>query len=160
MEHHLTDEEARAALGAVEQGRQRVIDEIDLPGWYWWGMAGGWVALGALSDLANPWVTTAATVVFGAAHASIAPRALTGRHRTGSLSVSADVVGRRVPRLVIGGLIVMVLLTVAAALAVNADGARHPSIVASVLAAAIIVLGGPQLLAGVRRRATRDARSA
>jgi hypothetical protein len=155
MEHNLTGEQARAALDAVEQGRRRVIDEIDLPTWYWWGMGGGWIALGAISDLANPWVAMAATIAFGAAHASIAPRVLSGRHRTGALSVSAEVVGRQVPRLVIGGLIAMVVLTIAAALAVNADGARHPAVIASVLAAALIVFGGPQLLAGVRRRAIR-----
>lgn len=155
MEHDLTGEQARAALDAVEQGRRRVIDEIDLPSWYWWGMGAGWIALGALSDLANPWVGAAATIAFGAAHASVAPRVMSGRHRTGALSVSAEVAGRQVPRLVVSGLIAMVVLTIAAALAVNADGARHPAIVASVLAAAIIVFGGPQLLAGVRRRATR-----
>jgi hypothetical protein len=155
MEHDLTGEEARAALDAVEQGRRRVIDEIDLPTWYWWGMGGGWIALGLLSDLANPWVTMAATIAFGAAHASIAPRVVSGRHRTGALSVSADVVGRQVPRLVISGLIAMVILTIGAALAVNADGTRHPATVASVFVAAIIVFGGPQLLAGVRRRAMR-----
>ncbi len=160
MEHHLTDEEARAALDAVEHGRRRVIDEIDLPRWYWSGLAGGWIALGVLSDLGNAWVATAATVAFGAAHASVAPRVVSGRHRTGNLSVSADVVGRQVPRLVIGGLLVLVALTVAAALAVNADGARHPSIIASVFVAAVITFGGPQLLAGVRRRATREARPA
>ncbi|HEY6745812.1 MAG TPA: hypothetical protein VI357_08835 [Mycobacteriales bacterium] len=155
MEHHLTGEEARAALDAVEQGRRRVIAEIDLPGWYWWGMGAGWIALGVLSDLGNPWVSAVATIAFGAAHASIAPRVISGRHRTGALSVSADVAGRQVPRLVISGLIAMVILTIGAALAVNADGTRHPAIVASVFAAAIIVLGGPQLLAGVRRRAMR-----
>jgi hypothetical protein len=155
MEHDLTGEEARAALDAVEQGRRRVIDEIDLPAWYWWGMGAGWIALGVLSDLANPWVTTAATIAFGAAHASIAPRVVSGRHRTGALSVSADVAGRQVPRLVISGLIAMVILTIGAALAVDADGTRHPAIVASVFVAAIIVFGGPQLLAGVRRRAMR-----
>lgn len=160
MAQHLTGEEARAALDAVEHGRQRVVDEIDLPGWYWPGMAGGWIALGVLSDLADPWVTTVATIAFGAAHASIAPRVVGGRHRTGNLSVSADVAGRQVPRLVIGGLIAMVILTIAAALAVDADGTRHPAIVASVFVAAIILFGGPQLLAAVRRRATRDARPA
>ena len=157
MEHHLTGEEARAALDAVEHGRQRVVDEIDLPGWYWAGMAGGWILLGVLSDVGNPWVTSAATIAFGAAHASIAPRVLSGRHRTGNLSVSADVAGRQVPRLVVGGLLAMVVLTIAAALAVNADGTRHPAIVASVSVAPIILFGGPRLLAAVRRRATRNA---
>lgn len=155
MEHDVTGEQARAALDAVEQGRRRVIGEIDLPGWYWWGMGAGWIALGAISDLAGPWVAAAATLAFGAAHASIAPRVLSGRHRSGALSVSAEVAGRQVPRLVVSGLVAMVVLTIAAALAVDADGARHPALVASVLAAAIIVFGGPQLLAGVRRRAMR-----
>jgi hypothetical protein len=160
MENNLTREEARAALDAVEHGRRRVIDEIDVPRWYWWGLAGGWIGLGILSDLGNAWATTGATLAFGAVHAAIAPRVVNGRHRTGSLSVSAEVAGSHVSRLVIGSLLVLVALTVAAALAVNADGARHPTIIASVFVAAIIIFGGPQLLAGVRRRAARDARPA
>ena len=156
MEHDVTDDEARAALDAVAQGRRRVIDEIDLPQWYWWGMAGGWIVLGVLSDLNYAWLTTIATVLFGAAHATLAPRVLNGRHRSGNLSVSAELVGRQVPRLVIGGLLAMVVVTIAAALAVNADGAEHPAIIASVFAAVIILLGGPQLLAAVRRRVARS----
>ena len=29
--------EARLALADVEQARQRVIDRIGMPWWYWWG---------------------------------------------------------------------------------------------------------------------------
>jgi hypothetical protein len=157
MEHRVTHEEAQAGLDAVEHGRRRVVDEIDVPGWYWWGLAAGWVVLGLFSDFANPWVTVVATAAFGALHASIAPRVVDGRHRTRSLSVSAETVGRRVPVLVIGGLLVLVVVTVAVALAVDADGARHPSTTASILVATVIALGGPQLLAGIRRRAARGA---
>jgi hypothetical protein len=45
------------------------------------------------------------------------------------------------------------VVTVGAALAASADGARHPVTMASVLVAVIILLGGPRLLAGIRRRA-------
>jgi hypothetical protein len=48
-------------------------------------------------------------------------------------------------------------VTIAASLAVSADGAGHPVTIASSFVAVIIVLGGPQLLASVRRRATRTA---
>jgi hypothetical protein len=44
-------------------------------------------------------------------------------------------------------------MTVIVALALNADGTRHPAIAAAVLAAVTVVLGGPLLLANVRRRA-------
>jgi hypothetical protein len=61
--------------------------------------------------------------------------------------VSAQVAGRRTAQLVIGAVICMACLTVVAALAADADGARHPATIASILVALIIVLGGPQLLA-------------
>jgi hypothetical protein len=158
MEPNVTSEEARAALDTVQRGRQRVIDEIDLPWWYWWGLAVGWVALGVIADLNHPWATVAATVIFGAAHATVAPRVLNGRHRSPQLSVSAKTAVPHTARLVIGSLIALVGVTIAVALAVNADGAEHPATIASVFVAVLIVLGGPRLLEAVRRRAA--ARSA
>jgi hypothetical protein len=157
MQRHVTPHEARAALDTVERGRLRVVDEIDLPIWYWAGLAAGWIGLGVVADLASGWVTTAATLAFGTIHAAVARRVLSGRHRTQQLSVSADVAGRHAPRLVIGGLVLLTGLTVAGALAANADGARHPATVASIVVAVMIVLGGPRLLAVVRRKAARAA---
>jgi hypothetical protein len=157
MERQVTPLEARAALDTVERGRLRVIDEIELPRWYWWGLALGWIGLGFITDLGHPWVTAAATLAFGAVHASVASRVVSGRHRTQRLSVSAEVAGRQAPRLVIGGLILLAGLTVAGSLAAAADGARHPVTAASILVAVMIVLGGPQLLAAIRRKAARTA---
>jgi hypothetical protein len=153
MEHDMTQVEARSALDAVERGRRRVIDEIDMPRWYWWGLALGWIALGYVTDLDHPWLTSAATLAFGAIHASVAPRVIDGRHRTDQLSVRRDVAGRHLPRLVIGALLGLALVTIAGALLANADGAGHPVTIASVLVAVMIVLGGPQLVAAYRRRA-------
>jgi hypothetical protein len=58
---------------------------------------------------------------------------------------------------VLGGVVACAFLTVGGALAVGADGADHPVTITSIFVAVIIVLGGPQLLAGVRHRAVRDA---
>ena len=157
MEQQVTPHEARAALDAVERGRLRVIDEIDLPRWYWWGLAAGWIALGWITDLDHAWLTAAATLTFGAVHASVAPRVVNGRRRSRKLTVSADVAGPHVARLVIGGLIALAGLTIVGALAAQADGARHPVTAASILVAAIIVLGGPRLLSVVRARARAAA---
>jgi hypothetical protein len=112
MEHPVTLNEARAALDAVDRGRRRVIDEIDLPRWYWFGLALGWIALGV--------------VTVG-----------------GSLAL--------------GGVVALGFVTVGGSLALRADGARHPVTITSVFVAVIVVLGGPQLLAAVRRRAARNA---
>jgi hypothetical protein len=155
METHLTPQEARAALDTLDRERLRVIEEIDMPRWYWWGLALGWIALGFVTDLKHTWLTAAATLLFGAVHAAVAPRVATGRRRTRRLSVSAELAGRRTFGLVIAGLIALACVTIAGALAASADGARHPVTIASIFVAAIIVLGGPMLLAAVRRRVAR-----
>ncbi|EFC86511.1 hypothetical protein [Parafrankia sp. EUN1f] len=145
--------EARAALVAVEQGRRSVVERIAVPAWYWWFVAAGWVALGAVADLGPAWATTVATVAFGALHSSVAPRVVHGRRGSAALSVRADVVGRPVAAAVLGGLVLLAGVTVAAAFALSADGCGHPATWAGVFVAVIVLLGGPMLLSRVRRAA-------
>jgi hypothetical protein len=153
----VTPQEAQAALETIARERLRVIEEIALPRWYWWGLALGWIALGFVTDLRHPVVTSVATLVFGAVHASVAARVVDGRHASRRLSVRADVAGAAVPRLVIGFVLLLAALTIAGALAVDADGARHPVTITSVAVAIAILGGGPQLQEAVRRRAIRRA---
>ncbi len=156
MEANITAGEARAALDAVDRNRRRVIDEIALPQWYWWGLALGWIALGLITDLKHAWVTAAATLVFGAAQAAVASRVASGRHRTQRVSVRAEVAGHQTALLVFAGLVALACLTIAGSLAVSADGARHPVTIASTFVAVMIVLGGPRLPASVRRAREAD----
>ncbi len=149
--------EARAALADVERRRRAVAEQIGVPRWYWWSVGLGWIALGVITDLGRPWLTLAATLVFGAVHAAVAPRAIDGRRGSGNLRVRADVVGRHVAAYVIGGLILLAAVTVVLSLAFAADGARHPVTWASVVVAVVVVLGGPLALARVRRSAAVGA---
>jgi hypothetical protein len=148
----ITPEEAQTALKTINRERLRVIEQVDLPAWYWWGLALGWIALGWITDLKHGWLTAVATLVFGAVHASVAPRVIDGRHGSERLRVGRDVVGRQITLLVLGGLIALAGLTIAASVAARADGAGHPVTMASILVAVILVLGGPRLLAFARRR--------
>jgi hypothetical protein len=152
-----TPQEARAALDTIDRGRLRVIDEIDLPRWYWLGLAVGWIALGLVTDLGHAWISAAATLLFGAVNAAVAPRAASGRHRTRRLSVSAELAGRHVSPLVIASLVALAALTIAGGFAASADGARDPATIASLFVAVLLIFGGPQVLAAVRRRVVRTA---
>ncbi len=152
MNHTITHEEAEGALATVDLRRRRVAEEIGLPGWYWWGLALGWIAVGVASDSGVLWLSITATVIFGAVHANVVPRVASGRHRTRQLSVSAELAGRWTAVYVVLAVVALGLLTVAAGFALNADGTRDPSIVASIFVAILILLGGPRLLAARRRR--------
>ena len=155
MSREIAETEARLALSSIERRRQQVIAEIDVPIWYWIGLAAGWIAIGALANYGPAWATFVGMVAFGAAHASIAPRVLSGRHGSSRLSVRSDLVSRHIPVLVVGFLIVMTAVTVVLALVANADGARNPALLASVVVAALVLTGGPLLMASVRRHAER-----
>jgi hypothetical protein len=151
--NEISDAEARRALSSIEQRRREVIAEIDMPRWYWWGVALGWVALGAVTDLDHAWLTALATLVFGAVHSSVAQHVLSGRHRSSQLSVRADVVDRRLPILVFGYLVVLALVTILLAVPVAAAGVGHPVTIASLVVAVAVLGGGPALSAAARRRA-------
>ncbi|MDQ6697974.1 MAG: hypothetical protein M3Z46_11025 [Actinomycetota bacterium] len=152
----LTYRQAQAALDDIERGRRQVINEIDMPRWYWWGLALGWIGLGITTDLRHPWLTLLATFVFGAAHSSVSHLVIGGRHRTADISVRADVAGRHTPLVMVIGLIGLAGLTVVGALAASADGARHPVTAASIVVGLLILFGGPRLMAAVRHRAARS----
>ena len=147
----ITPEGARNALETAERARQQVAAEVGLPRGYWWAMAAGWVALGALGDFGPRWLATVATVAFAVGHSTVAGRLLSGRHRSDRLQVSADTAGHRIPLLVIGILVSLVVLTIGAALALHADGVRHAGTWASVLAAVVVGFGGPDIFRVTRR---------
>ena len=42
--------EAAAALAAIQRQQGQVIESVLVPGWYWWAMAAGMVAIGAARD--------------------------------------------------------------------------------------------------------------
>ena len=153
MTDPVTDAEARLALEEVERGRRRVIDQIGMPRWYWGGLAACWIALGMLNDVASAWVIAVATVTFGAVHSAVSQRLLAGRRQSSGLTVRADVAGRHAQAIVFGFLIGLAAVTVAAGFAAYADGAEHPATMASVLVAALILVGGPRVMAAIRARA-------
>ncbi len=148
---HVTPRDARAALDAVDHARARVAGEVGLPQWYWGLLAAAWMALGAIGDLGPQWLAVVATVAFGVAHSTVAARRLDGRRRTGRLQVRSDVAGRRTPAVVIGMLLALVAVTIAAGFVLHTDGARHPGIGAAILVAVIVGLGGDTMLRVLRR---------
>jgi hypothetical protein len=155
MTNHISDTEARLALSSIEHRRLEVIAEIDVPRWYWWGLAAGWVVLGVVADVGNPWASAAATLCFGAVHSAVAHHVLSGRHRSRQLSVRADLVDRHLPAFVLVLLVGLAGVTTILGFIAHADGAAHPGTMASVVVALGLLCAGPSLMAAVRRRSAR-----
>lgn len=151
----LTADEARSALSDVHHARRVVVEEIGLPAWYLWGLALGWIGVGYVADLDRPWLSAAATLIFGAAHAAAFGRVRSGRRRSERVRVRRSAGVRHTSLLVFGSLVLLIGVTIAGALLARADGARHPSTMASILAAVCILLGGPAAMGWLRRSLVR-----
>jgi hypothetical protein len=149
-----SESDARAALRGVEEARRRVLDQIGMPWWYWTGLALAWLGLGILADVGAPvWTTSIATIAVGAGHATLSQRVLGGRQRANDVRVAGDAVGRHSFLLVFGFLAVLVGVTVAVAVGLDADGAGHPAIWAAGFVAVLVLLGGPRVTTWMRQRA-------
>jgi hypothetical protein len=152
----ISETEARLALNSIDQRRQQVLAEVNVPLIYWAAVAVSWAALGVLADYGPAWAIIAGTFVFGAVHSALAPRVISGRRGSSRLSIRGDLVSRRIPLIVIGFLVLMTAATVAIAILFNADGARHPAALAGGVVALIVFVGGPALMAVLRQRAERS----
>jgi hypothetical protein len=155
MTHPTSPAEAQVALDGVAWAREQVIGQIGMPWWYWWGLAACWVGLGVMSDLGvSAWILTAATVAVGAVHSAVFNRLLAGRAGSG-VQVRRSVAGRHSELRVIGFLLVLVALTVVSALLLDWDGAGHPGTWSGIFTATVLLLGGPRVMAWIRRDASR-----
>jgi hypothetical protein len=157
MSRKIQPDEAHDALAAVERGRREVLKEVGMPRWYWWSLALGWVALGAVTDVGAPWMAAAGTLLFGAVHAAAYGRVASGRRRTPKLSIRRDTVGRRASLIVLAWLIALVGVTIVASVLAGSDGARHPVTMASVLVAVMILLGQRGVMDSIGRSAAASA---
>ena len=155
MTDPVSESDARAALAQVDRERRRVIDEFGMPRWYWWSVALGWIALAVVTDLRRPALALAATLAFGAAHSTMYNFLAAGRHRTDRLSINTETVGWYARISVLACLLGLAAVTIVGAVLADADGARHPVTIASVPVAVAILLGGPALMAAVRRSVAR-----
>lgn len=155
MTYDISQTEASLALEAIQRRRQDVVAQLDVPRWYWPSMAAGWTALGVLADYGPAWASVIVTVSFGAAHATIGSRVLSGRRGSSRVSIRGELASRWIPAVIIGFLATMTVLTVAVALLFNADGARHPAALAGGVVAALVLAGGPHVMGRVRARADR-----
>ncbi|WP_020106904.1 hypothetical protein [Nocardia sp. 348MFTsu5.1] len=144
-------EEARGALESADRARRQMSDEVGLPATYWWGLAAGWLLLGVVVEFCPWWISMAATILFGIGHSVVASRLLSGRRRTSGVQVSREVTGAKNAMLVVGILLMLVALTIAFALILDAQDVGMPALWSALIVAVLTGIGGPEILAAVRK---------
>jgi hypothetical protein len=150
-----TGAEAAAALAEIQRRQEHVIKAVLVPGWYWWAMAAGMVAIGAARDTADPVVQAitiplAVLVMAGLTGAMIpAVRRRVQVHSASNPGAAAAIFG----------LILLVdgaILGTAASL--HAARFLYPGTIGAAAGAAVIVIAGPLVNRYLSRLMLRQAR--
>lgn len=148
MADQIHPEDAARALAQIRDRQGQVIDVGVIPIWYWWLIGGLIVLLAAAVESTNP-----ATVGIGVVVFVLGVLGGTGLavRRALRVQIRNDLLGARGILLILG----FVALTVAASLAVafglDAAGVPYPAALGNLVAAILLVVGGPLLMRALRR---------
>jgi len=134
--------EAAAALAAIQRQQGQVIESVLVPGWYWWAMAAGMVAIGAARD-SGDLIVEAITIPLAALVMAVLTGAMIPAVRRRVQVHSATQPGARGAAATFGLILLLdgVILGTAASLA--AARVPYPATIGCAAGAAVIVIAGP-----------------
>lgn len=151
MSEQVRPDQAARALAEIRQHQQQVIDLAMLPTWYWWIVAALVVGLSATVDAARhrPVVIALAAVAFALGIVAVTGRVVLGAwHRA---QWRNQLLGSRGVLAIVGFVGLVVGITLGVAFALQAMGVRGSVTLASLVGAAVMIVGGPVLTRILRR---------
>ena len=135
---------ARAAteLAEIQRRYEHVIKAVLVPGWYWWAMAAGMVAIGAARD-SGDLLVQAITIPLAVLVMAVLTGAMIPAVRRRVQVRSATQPGARGAAAIFGLILLVDGVTVGTAASLAAAGVSYPVTIGTAAGAAVIVIAGP-----------------
>jgi hypothetical protein len=148
MSDPLRRDDAESRLADIRAAQERLIGRVTIPAWYWWAVAVSTVILGLVVDRGGRVEVAIAAVVFALAVAAATGWVILGggRVQVGRRMLGGDGAVRIVG--FVGGVVGVSLVV---GFSLRAAGFAYPATLATLVAAAGVVGGGPLLMRGLRR---------
>jgi hypothetical protein len=143
-----TSEQAAAALEQVRRGQEQVIERLLVPRWYWFVIAIGMVAVGAAADTGQRGYIAGTAFTYAVVVAGLSLWIMLGATRA---KLSSELVGAQGAVAIVAFVYVVVGISLGIAFGLKAWGFSHPATAGTVAGGILIVLGGPVLIALLRR---------
>jgi len=137
-----TGDEAKAALADIRRRQGQVIRAVLVPGWYWWVMAAGMVAIGAARDTGDP-VVQIITIPLAALVMVVLTGAMIPAVRRRIQLHSATRPGARGAAAIFGLILLVDGAILGTAINVRPAGFPHPATIGTAAGAVVIVIAGP-----------------
>lgn len=148
-ENRLETGDAARELAEIERRQTGVIDAVLVPRWYWWAVGLLLVPLGIAADLHERRVAPIVAVVVALVIAALTVWMITGAYR--GARIHPATFGSRGPLYIVGFVWLVVGTTLLVAFGLQAERLPYPGTIGTVLAAAMLIVGGPILMSSLRR---------
>jgi hypothetical protein len=147
MVHNISPKDAARSLADIGNRQARLIDEVLVPGWYWWMVAVLTVVLGVAVDSHRPGLAALVTVVYAVLVAGVTVWMIWGRNRA---RVRSQLLGDRGAVAIVGFVWVVVGLSLGFGFALRTADVGHPATLACLVCAVGLIVGGPGLMSYLR----------
>ena len=142
--------EAAAALAEIQRRQEHVIKAVLVPVWYWWAMAAGIIAIGAARD-SHDVVVLAITIPLAVLVMAVLTGAMIPELRRRVQVHSAAQPGARGAAAIIGLIVLVNAVIIAAASSLSANRVSYPLTIGYAAGAAVFVIAGPLVNRYLRR---------
>jgi hypothetical protein len=155
-EQRLEAYEAAKELAEIERRRAGVIDATLVPRWYWWAVGLLVIPLGAAADLHERRAAPLVAIVIALVIAALTVWMITGRYR--GARIRPATLGSRGPLYIVGYVWLVVGTSLLVALGLQVERMPYPATLATILAAAMLIVGGPILMSSLRNAMVKIGR--
>jgi hypothetical protein len=149
MDEQLRPEEAARALAEIQQRREQVIRLATMRPWFWWANGALIVGLSAAIESRRPLVLGIGVTVFVVGLVATIARVVLSNIR--HVQPRNDLVPPAGVATILGFVALVLAVTLPAAFILEASGAPYPATKGSLIAAVLIVFGGPLLMRRLQR---------
>jgi hypothetical protein len=149
--------EAAAELAEIKRRQGQVIKSVLVPVWYWWVMAAGMVAIGAARD-SHDTVVLAVTIPLAVLVMAVLTGAMIPEVRRRVQVYSATQPGARGVAALVGLIVLINAVTIAAAASLAANRVPHPLTIGYAAGASVFVIAGPLVNGYLRKLMLSKAR--
>ncbi|MEP6753482.1 MAG: hypothetical protein ABI959_12110 [Candidatus Dormiibacterota bacterium] len=154
-EQRLEAGDAALELAEIERRQTGVIDAVLIPRWYWWAVGLLVVPIGVTVDSHQRIATAVVAVLMALVIAGLSVWMVSGSYP--GARIQPATLGSAGALYIVGFVWLVVGVSLVVAFGLQAAGVAYPATIGTVLAAVMLIVGGPMLMTRLRR--TMVARS-
>ena len=158
MKDRLESSDAASELAEIGRRQAGVIETVLIPGWFWWVVGLLLIPIGVAVDSRQRTATAVVAIIVVLIVAALSVWMITGRYR--GARIHPATLGSAGSLYLVGFIWLVVGVSLVVAFGLQAMGVSLPATIGTILAAALLIIGGPLLMSRLRNVMVQNSTAA